>query len=116
MPPPPPRLPRSLIPLPGEDLPGYTLRLAHRLDLTPIELLRQTGLVASDRHTAPARLMLTMEGGELTGFCAATTMSVQDALGLTLRPYVTSYPPVAERCWASVASGSGPGAFFLPGC
>ncbi|MEI7033599.1 TniQ family protein [Streptomyces pratensis] len=92
----PQRLPRSLTPLPGEDLPGYTLRLAHRLDLTPIELLRQTGLVAADRHVAPARLMLMMEGDELTRFCAATTMSTQDALGLTFRPYVTSYPPVAE--------------------
>ncbi|MFD5728454.1 TniQ family protein [Streptomyces sp. NPDC058368] len=96
MPPPPPRLPRSLAPLPGEELPGYTLRLAHRLDLTPIELLRQTGLVATDRHAAPARLMLTMEGDALTRFCAATTMSAKDALGLTFRPYVTSYPPVAE--------------------
>lgn len=36
-------LPRSLDPLPDEALPGYVLRLAHRLGLSPARVLRLTG-------------------------------------------------------------------------
>ncbi len=36
-------LPRSLDPLPDEVLPGYLLRLAHRLDRTPARILQLTG-------------------------------------------------------------------------
>lgn len=92
----PERLPRSLAPLPGEDLPGFILRLAHRLDLTPVNVLRQTGLILAHRAMAPARLMLMLEGDELARFCSATGMSAQDASGLTFRPHVNSYPPVTE--------------------
>ncbi|WP_432154990.1 TniQ family protein [Streptomyces tricolor] len=89
-------LPRSLAPLPGEDLPGFILRLAHRLDLTPVELLRQTGLILPHRHAAPAGLMLMLDGDELTSFCSTTGMPPQDAHSLTFRPYVNRYPPIAE--------------------
>ena len=37
-------LPRSLDPLPEESLPGYLLRLAHRLGLAPVRILQLTGL------------------------------------------------------------------------
>lgn len=92
----PDRLPRSLVPLPGEDLLGFILRLAHRLDLTPAELFRQTALLAANRTSAPSRLMLMLDGDELTAFRSATGMSARAADQLTLRPYVNRYPPVAE--------------------
>ncbi len=37
-------LPRSLDPLPDESLPGYLLRLAHRLGLAPARIMQLTGL------------------------------------------------------------------------
>jgi hypothetical protein len=39
-------LPRSVDPLPEESLPGYLLRLAHRLDISPAHAARLTGLNA----------------------------------------------------------------------
>jgi hypothetical protein len=41
---PPASLPRSLDPLPDESLPGYVLRLAHRLDRSPARIIELTGL------------------------------------------------------------------------
>ena len=44
-------LPRSLDPLPDESLPGYLLRLAHRLGLAPARIMQLTGLTAGrDGH------------------------------------------------------------------
>ena len=48
-------LPRSLDPLPAESLPGYLLRLAHRLGLAPARIMQLTGLTASrDGRLRPA--------------------------------------------------------------
>ncbi|WP_411138439.1 TniQ family protein [Streptomyces sp. C10] len=85
-----------MVPLPGEGLHGFTLRLSHRLDLTPIELLRLTGLVAPRGTSPPSRLMLMLDGDELSGFSSATGPSAKDADQLTFRPYVNSYPPITE--------------------
>src|SRR6476661_5278962 len=41
-------LPRSLEPLPDESLPGFLLRLTHRLDLTPHQLARRVTLIPPD--------------------------------------------------------------------
>jgi hypothetical protein len=48
-------LPRSLDPLPDESLPGYLLRLAHRLGLAPIRVMQLTGLTTSQDGHQPAR-------------------------------------------------------------
>ena len=42
-------LPRSLDPLPDESLPGYLLRLAHRLGLAPARVMQLTGLAGDGR-------------------------------------------------------------------
>ena len=48
-------LPRSLDPLPDESLPGYLLRLAHRLGLAPARVMQLTGLTAGrDGRQRPA--------------------------------------------------------------
>ncbi|MYT19820.1 hypothetical protein GTW69_05870 [Streptomyces sp. SID7760] len=89
------QLPRSLSPLPGEDLHSFVLRLAHRLDLKPFVLLRHTGLIGQGSKSAPARRMFMLEKDELAAFCATTGMSPQAAQALTFQPLVNSYPPVA---------------------
>ncbi|MCZ0984386.1 TniQ family protein [Streptomyces diastatochromogenes] len=90
------QLPRSLSPLPGEDLHGFILRLAHRLDMKPVVLLQHTGLIAPNSHSAPARRMFMLEKDVLAAFCATTGMTAHDADALTFKPHVNSYPPVAE--------------------
>jgi len=57
-------LPRSLDPLPDESLPGYLLRLAHRLGLAPARIMQLTGLTAGRDGHQPARrsLMLHLDG------------------------------------------------------
>ncbi|MCG7526923.1 TniQ family protein [Streptomyces sp. OfavH-34-F] len=90
------QLPRSLSPLPGEDLHGFVLRLAHRLDMKPVVLLQHTGLIAPNSHSAPAPRMFMLEKDALAAFCATTGMTTHDADALTFKPHVNSYPPVAE--------------------
>ncbi|MEV4874232.1 TniQ family protein [Streptomyces syringium] len=90
------QLPRSLSPLPGEDLNGFVLRLAHRLDMKPRVLMQHTGLIGPRSNSAPARRMFMLEADVLAAFCATTGMSTQDADALTFKPHVNSYPPVAE--------------------
>ena len=53
-------LPRSLDPLPDESLPGYLLRLAHRLALAPARVMQLTGLTAGRDGRQPPRLSLMM--------------------------------------------------------
>ncbi|MGW0294156.1 TniQ family protein [Streptomyces tuirus] len=90
------QLPRSLLPLSGEDLHGFILRLSHRLDMKPTVLMQHTGLIGSRSNSAPARRMFMLERDVLAAFCATTGMSTQDADALTFKPHVNSYPPVAE--------------------
>ncbi len=50
-------LPRSLDPLPEESLPGYLLRLAHRLGVAPSRLATRLGLTAGRGHCSPGSLL-----------------------------------------------------------
>lgn len=60
-------LPRSLEPLPDESLPGFLLRLTHRLDLTPHQLARRVTLIPSgDPHArVSAAHLLMMQSARL---------------------------------------------------
>lgn len=75
-------LPRSLDPLPDESLPGYLLRLSSRLDLTPGELGRTTGLVSTSR------------------------LSCEEARLLTLSTWRRNYPPIQR--WLPPLHGHAP--------
>src|SRR5216684_3349324 len=45
-------LPRSLVPIPGESLPGFLLRLSCRLNMPPARLARLTGLAPAGHSGA----------------------------------------------------------------
>ncbi|MPY59841.1 TniQ family protein [Streptomyces spongiae] len=87
-------LPRALAPLPGEGLPGLTLRLAHRLDLSPTMLFARTGLQTSTASYTSARLLLGL-GDRLTAFAQATQLTPAEAARLTLAPDTERYPSIA---------------------
>lgn len=93
-------LPRSLIPLPGESLFGFILRLSHRLDESPLQLGKRTGvsrLVSRQgAHSIPSRLLLRLETSQLRSFAKATRLDEEAIDELTLRPLSNRYPPLAE--------------------
>ncbi|WP_424886720.1 TniQ family protein [Streptomyces sp. XH2] len=86
-------LPRALAPLPGEGLAGLLLRLGHRLDVAPFQLIQRTGIGTSDTYV-PGRLLLTFDD-HLEAFAHATRLTRAEASRLTLSTYATHFPPVA---------------------
>jgi hypothetical protein len=85
-------LPRSLVPLADESFPGYLLRLAHRLDLSPARLAAVTGLTL---HAAvPVSRMLALEPAMAEEFGRMTRLSATEVTGLTLASLSGSYPPL----------------------
>jgi hypothetical protein len=55
-------------PLPDESLLGFLLRLAHRLDTSPLRLAQATGLLTDQAATrVPTRLLLKMTTQTATG-------------------------------------------------
>lgn len=86
-------LPRSLDPLPDESLPGYVLRLAHRLGLSPAKLEQATGL-ARPHSGARASNMLALPPDTASAFAHATRLSTAEVAALTLDSLATRYPPV----------------------
>ncbi|MFZ4302725.1 TniQ family protein [Streptomyces cinereoruber] len=91
-------LPRSLRPLPDESLPGFLLRLTHRLDLTPSQLARRTGLVTAGAAQArpPASRLLMLEAATLHAFAEATRITAAEADELTLHPFIDRYPALKQ--------------------
>src|ERR1039458_3283438 len=79
-------LPRSLDPLPAESLPGYVLRLAHRLEQAPARIADLTGLMPASRQgrLIPLRCLLRLEPLTMKNFTAATRLSEQEARALCL--------------------------------
>ena len=83
-------LPRSLDPLPDEFLPGYLLRVAHRLGLAPIRVLQLTGLTAG---TAASRgLMLRLDAGAAESFARTTRLTAAEVAGLAMSSMAGRYP------------------------
>ncbi len=88
-------LPRSLAPLPDESITGFLLRLAHRLDTSPLRVARSTGLLAGQSTARiPARVLLEMTTDTAARFATATRTSIGEAAGLTLATLRGSFPPV----------------------
>lgn len=78
-------LPRSLDPLPGESLPGYLLRLAHRLDRSPGRIAILTGLrqeVRGRSERVSVHSLLHLEAATAATFAHATRLSLQEVAGL----------------------------------
>ncbi|WP_395294458.1 TniQ family protein [Kitasatospora hibisci] len=98
MPPPTARLPRSLIPLPGESLPGFLLRLGHRLDSPPGLMLWRCGLAGANptAHQAAASYLFLLDASKRERFAQVTGTSAEIADQLTLRPLIDRYPPIAH--------------------
>jgi TniQ/Integrase core domain len=91
-------LPRSLDRLPDESLPGYVLRLAHRLDLAPGRIAQLTGQPAAPataRHPEdPAVRMLHLDTATAATFANATRLSALEVAGLCLDRLRSRYPPL----------------------
>lgn len=86
-------LPRSLDPLPEESLPGYLLRLAHHLDLSPSRVAQLTGLLDGPR-AMPASRMFALTPEQTETFARATRLSTAEVPALTLVSLAARYPPL----------------------
>jgi hypothetical protein len=79
-------LPRSLDPLPDESLPGYLLRLAHRLGLSPARLAARTGLDAG--RSSPTLIstepLFRLPPRVRDAFAHATRLTLAEVDGLCL--------------------------------
>jgi hypothetical protein len=87
-------LPRSLDPLPDEALPGYLLRLAHRLGLAPARVMQLTGLTGSRDSHQPARrsLMLHLDEAPAGAFARVTRLTAAETTQLCISSMSGRYP------------------------
>jgi hypothetical protein len=90
----PPPLGRSLVPIPGESLPGFLLRLSFRLNLPPAQLAELTGLAtAKDRMSRlPAVLLTGIPEPNRRTFARMTRLTDSQVTGLGLAAWQERYP------------------------
>ena len=86
-------LPRSLDPLPEESLPGYVLRLAHRLGQSPARILQLTGLAG--QLQASRGLMMHLDPPVAGSFARATRLTAAEIAGLCMSSMSGRYPQAA---------------------
>jgi len=86
-------LSRSLIPIPGESLPGFLLRLSFRLGIAPAQLAELTGLAPAGRGPRPPAVLLTgiPETASRT-FTRMARLTGGQAAQLTLASWQGRYP------------------------
>ncbi|MEV4113303.1 TniQ family protein [Nonomuraea sp. NPDC049695] len=79
-------LPRSLDPLAQESLPGFILRLAHRLGHTPARIAALTALDQSSAFPTmvPYHLLIRLSDEARASFAAATRLTLAEVADLTL--------------------------------
>jgi hypothetical protein len=90
-------LPRSLAPLAEESLPGYLLRLAHRLDTSPGRVAELTGIAAERFGLVPASRMLALTPAQTAAFAHATRLTAEEVTTLTLIDLAPRYPHLDLR-------------------
>lgn len=99
-------LARSLEPLPEESLPGYLLRLGHRLDRSPGRVAALCGL--NDRHDRiPIDYLLALPSAAADVFAGVARLSTSEIKDLALRRFAGTYPALART-----RSGSGQATAF----
>ncbi|MFD6986538.1 TniQ family protein, partial [Streptomyces sp. NPDC059956] len=93
-------LPRSLVPLESESLFGLLLRLAYRLDESPLRVARRTGAIrppgSRGTYAAATKLLLRLDPPQLQTFARSTRITTEQAENLTLLPLSILYPPLAD--------------------
>ncbi|MFD7669094.1 TniQ family protein [Streptomyces sp. NPDC059788] len=90
----PPPLPCSLDPLDDETLPGFLLRLSHRLERSPARMTELTGLAAGRRFASRVshEKMLHLTPTELEVFSSVTRLSRHEANELCFTSMNKRYP------------------------
>ena len=88
------QLPRALVPLPGESLPGLLLRLSYRLERAPHRIAVLCGLQKGYRVPASRLLRLPDTLASQVGNCLR--LSAAEAESLTLRSLTDTYLPLAS--------------------
>ena len=90
-------LPRSLDPLPDESLPGFLLRLAYRLRVSPARLVVLTGLSMNMKHRIAAPFSLTMQLAPEARdtFARAARLTRREVADLCLNSLAERYPPAS---------------------
>lgn len=79
------RLPRSNQPLPGESLAGYLLNLAHRLELSPADVIKRTGIKTVQRAgVLDLSYSVTLPTDAAQRLATATGMTSPQVTSLTL--------------------------------
>ena len=89
-------LPRSLVPIPGESLPGFLLRLSCRLNQPPAKIAELTGLArngASGAHV-PVILLAGIPETDSGTFTRMTRLTGAQAAQLGAGTWQERYPPV----------------------
>jgi hypothetical protein len=89
-------LPRSLVPIPGESLPGFLLRLSCRLNQPPARIAELTGL-APDRASGarmPVILLAGIPQTDSSTFTRTTRLTGAQAAQLGTGTWQERYPPV----------------------
>ena len=85
-------LPRSLDPLPDESLPGYMLRLAHRLDRSPARIIELVGLgTVTQQSLGP---IAHLDPGAAHRFATAANLTVDEVENLCLTSLAGRYAPL----------------------
>jgi hypothetical protein len=89
-------LPRSLIPLPGESLPGFLLRLSYRLNQTPARIAELTGLAPRGRSGArlPVTLLADIPEPASRTFAFMTRLDAGEVARLGMSAWQERYPPL----------------------
>ena len=89
-------LPRSLVPLPGESLPGFLLRLSFRLNQPPARVAELTGLVPDGHSGArlPVILLANVPESASRAFTRMTRLTGAQAAGLGMSAWQERYAPV----------------------
>lgn len=90
-------LPRSLDPLPDESLPGFVLRLAHRLDRTPARISELTGLTDPGQLKPNLGRRVHLDPATRDRFAAATRLHPDEVAALCVAGLADRNAPLNAR-------------------